>query len=433
MTPNGRRSIFARTAAAGVVSALLAAAAAAPSAECREGAGDADPFAAGEPIRLAIGNGLTSFIVSCPRSDDVAMRLEIGAGASSDPEGKEGLAALALDALLGPRSGPYPGGTIDAGPDSTSVRFRCEARSFGAALGALAERLGRAAAAVDGASVEAAKKRAAERAGAPGARADEALAALVFGAGHPAGRAWRGTLRSIEAIGLEDARRFAAEATSPARAALAAAGPIAGVDSLAEFPIRLAAWPEAAPARSASPPPPPAVARKGRRALLLAGGEGKGLEVRAAFFLPPRSDPRLSRAAAAAAVALSSPPAGSVAGSFSMRAYGRPGSSLLVVAFGVSKPEDAARALASVEASLASARASFAAEKPIPGLADLPPETRAAVAVLDANLDDDGTSALPAASAPAVDLDAWSAVVAGADARAAETALRAIGLSIEKP
>lgn len=392
-----------------------------------------DPFAGGGTLRLAVGNGLTALVVADPKAAEVTVRLEVAPGAAADPEGKEGLAAVTVAALLGEKSGDFPGGAVEPGPATTTVRFRVAARAFGPALGALAARLAAAGAGPAPASFDTARQAAIERAKSPAAAADRALTALLFGSGHPAARAWGGSADTLGAIKIDDARAILGPGIAASRSTLAVVGPIVGVDALAEIPIRLAAWPgKKAPAASTASS---AIPRQGRRAALVPAA-GDSHEVRAAFLLPPRSDARLPRAATAAAAALRSL-AGAAPGSLELRFHGRRAdASVLVVAFRSARPEDAAAALAQAEAALAGARAAAARpEGAVPGADSLPPDWRAAIALLESNPDEDGyapKAAAGAAAPPAIDLDAWAAVVAGPAAEKADAALRAGGFAIEK-
>lgn len=420
------RSLFALALALFVSAALPAAAAPAPQDESE------DPFAGGGTLRLAVGNGLTALVVADAKAKDVAVRLEIAGGAAADPGGLEGLSAVALAALLGERSGDYPGGAIEPGPSTTTVRFRVDAKAFGPALGALAARLAGGGTLVTPASLESALGLARERAKSSGAAADRALAALLFGPGHPAARAWAGSADTLGAIRMDDVRTLFAGGIPASRSTLAVAGPIVGVDALAEIPIRCAAWPARKSAAAAASPASAPIPRQGRRAATVPA-EGDAHEVRAAFLLPPRSDARLPRAAAAAAVALRSLP-GAAPGSLEIRFHGRRAdASVLVVAFRVDRPEDAATALAQAEAALAGARAaSETGDGPVRGADALPSDLRAAIALLESNPDDDGAVPKAPAKTAAIDLDAWVAVVAGRESARAEAALRSGGFAVEK-
>lgn len=182
-------------------------------------------------------NGLRVWTVRHPQVPVIAFDLVVGRGASSDPIGKEGLAALTADMLdegSGSRSAIEMHEALarlgaqfdtDIGSDAASVSVTVLTRFAARALMLLADVVARPALRdPDFARVRQLRlHRLTQLRDMPGAVADRAFLRLLYGT-HPYGHAPIGTEAALASITAEDVREFHAAALRPSAATLIAVG-----------------------------------------------------------------------------------------------------------------------------------------------------------------------------------------------------------------
>jgi zinc protease len=185
----------------------------------------------------------------------VTVGLAIDAGAAYDPVHQWGLASASADLLDEGAAGRDAVqlsdafarlGThldIDVGQDTALLSFTTLARNLDAALGLLSDVLIRPhQAAADFQRIrELRTSRLRQLKSSATATADRAFLEGIFGA-HPYGHGTIGTTRSLEAITLDDVRRFSGEMHVPARALLVVAGDVSAGTVFASARSHFGEW-----------------------------------------------------------------------------------------------------------------------------------------------------------------------------------------------
>jgi zinc protease len=187
--------------------------------------------------KSALANGLRVWTVRHAQIPVVAFSLLVRRGASSDPAGKHGLAAMTAD-MLDEGSGNLSAiemheaiarlGTqleTDIGADAAVAGFTVLSRFSGRALALLADVVARPALREhDVARVRQLRlHRLTQLRDVPGAIADRAFLSLIYGA-HPYGHSPIGTEQSLASMTVEDVQTFHARAIRPSVATLIAVG-----------------------------------------------------------------------------------------------------------------------------------------------------------------------------------------------------------------
>ncbi|HEX8796441.1 MAG TPA: pitrilysin family protein [Polyangiaceae bacterium] len=218
-------------------------------------------------------NGLTVWLLERHEAPVVACDVTVPTGASSDPQGKGGLAYVTANML---DEGAGKRGAIDLAKaiDDLGARIDTDANADAmfVSLAVLKRNLGDAFA-IYGDVVARPRLEAAEfkrvkdlwhnellaRAKEPDATARVVYRVALFGPNHPYGHPWDGTPKSAAAIGLEDVKRFYKTAWRPDRATLVCAGDTTQAELAPLLQSAFGAW--KAPATPAPPaviPPAPA-------------------------------------------------------------------------------------------------------------------------------------------------------------------------------
>jgi zinc protease len=227
--------------------------------------GPAKPFSFPDIEKTTLPNGLRVWTVSHPQVPVIAFDLLVCRGASADPPGKEGLAALTADMLdegSGDRSAIEMHESLarlgaqfdtDIGSDFASVSVTVLTRFAGRALALLADVAARPALReADFARVRQLRlHRLMQLRDMPAIVADRAFLKLIYGA-HPYGHSPIGSEASLTGLTVDDVRAFHVAAIRPSVATLIAVG-----DCDHHAVVRLAAdafgdWRDA----SADGPPP---------------------------------------------------------------------------------------------------------------------------------------------------------------------------------
>jgi predicted Zn-dependent peptidase len=194
------------------------------------------PFAAPVPEVVTLANGLKLFVVEKPGDGIEALSLVVRSGAAQDPANLPGLASLSLEMLEAGSAGRSQT-EMAAAADAIGASLNASAGSDGSVIGAsaMATQLDKLVAlfadlALKPNFAEADWKRLLGRREAellaqraePREAASRAFARAVYG-DHPYGRPADGTLESVKAMKLDDARAFFA-GFRPEEAALVAVG-----------------------------------------------------------------------------------------------------------------------------------------------------------------------------------------------------------------
>jgi predicted Zn-dependent peptidase len=202
----------------------------------------------------------------------VSVRLVVPAGSAADPPGKAGLAALTAEMM---EQGSGKRGSLEIARaveelgasletwttrDASGARLDVTKDQLGPALAILAEVAGKPRfeasewKRVKSLWIGDLKNRAADA----DAVAQQAAAAVIFGAEHPYGHLPEGTLREVESLSLEDVKKFHAAQWRPDRATLVVAGDL-GADELQTLvPSAFSDWkPGKGTAPAAVQPGPP--------------------------------------------------------------------------------------------------------------------------------------------------------------------------------
>lgn len=211
----------------------------------------------------------------------VTVRLLLRAGSAWDPRGKEGLALLVARLVgdAGTARRPYAQVTEALYPLGASLTVRCdrelasiEATVHRDCFDALTELLLEAVLSPGFAEPDLARLRQRQlshlvstlRAASDELLGLEVLQQAIFGAGHPYGHAPEGTVRAVESLTAEDARRFHAEAWTRARLVVGVAGGYTEAQA-----DRLASGLSGLPAGVAPAPIPAPLPPTGREAVLV--------------------------------------------------------------------------------------------------------------------------------------------------------------------
>jgi zinc protease len=217
-----------------VLTALLAAAAAAPSAPVRSTA----------PVEEVVGAaGVRAYLMREPSIPFLSLSLHFKGGSAVDPEGKEGLAYMAAG-LLDEGAGPYDSQAFRAELEDNAIRLSFDADRDGVSgeLKTLTDRRGHAfellrlaltAPRFDTEPVERVRSQILaelrRRETDPDYLSSRAWFAAAF-PGHPYGRPTRGTALSIPAVTAEDCRAFAASRLARDRLVVGVAGDITAAE-----------------------------------------------------------------------------------------------------------------------------------------------------------------------------------------------------------
>jgi zinc protease len=230
------------------------------------------PYLPPAPAVVPGVNGITVWLLERPEVPIVSCNLAIVAGASSDPQGKAGLAyatANMLDEGAGTRGAIDLARAIDnlgarihtdANADASFVSLTVAKHNFGRAFALFGDVVARP-------RFEAAEfKRVKDlwanellaREKDPDATARVVYRVVLFGADHPYGHAWDGTRQSEKAVTLDDVKRFYATEWRPDRATLVCAGDVTAQELTPLVSAALGTWkspPKPAPEPVVPSPP----------------------------------------------------------------------------------------------------------------------------------------------------------------------------------
>ena len=215
--------------------------------------------------RLSLSNGVNVLLVGVHEVPVVEVVLVVRAGATADPAGREGTAAMTADLLDEGAGGKdalaladaidFLGATIGAGAswDASTVRLRVPVARLDAALALMAD------VALRPDFPEAELRRLRKEAltdllqarDVPGAIASRALAQAVFGPGHRYGRPQAGGAAEIASFTVADLRAFHAARYTPSAASLVVVGDVTAT-VLPALEKAFGSW----KASSAGPAPP---------------------------------------------------------------------------------------------------------------------------------------------------------------------------------
>jgi len=190
--------------------------------------------------RLSLSNGMSVLLVGVHEVPVVEVILVVRAGATADPQGREGLAAMTADLLDEGAGGKdalaladaidFLGATIGAGAswDASTVRLRVPVARLDDALALMADVALRPD--FPEAELQRLRKQALtdllQARDVPGAIASRALAQAVFGAGHRYGRPQAGGAAEIASFTVADLRAFHAARYTPTAASLVVVGDV---------------------------------------------------------------------------------------------------------------------------------------------------------------------------------------------------------------
>ena len=230
------------------------------------------PFVPPAPQVFAGTNGITVWLLERHQVPLVSCDIHVPTGASSDPRDKAGLAyvtANMLDEGAGTRGAIDLARAIDdlgaqigtdANADASFVTVTVLKRNLGKAFALFGDVVTRPR--MDSAEFKRVKDLWAnelrEREKDPDATARVVYRVALFGADHPYGHPWDGTIKTAKAIALEDVRTFYKSSWRPDRATLVCVGDIdkAGLSSLMD--AAFGAWKApATPMLAPVVPPPP--------------------------------------------------------------------------------------------------------------------------------------------------------------------------------
>jgi zinc protease len=199
--------------------------------------GAARPFAFPSIHKSVLPNGLQVWSVRHAAVPIVSYVLLVRSGSSTDPDGKEGLAAIAADMLdegsgdksaIGMHEALARIGAqfdTDIGADAALVGITTLAKSAARGLGLLADIVARPSLTeADFVRVRQLRlHRLTQLRDVPGAVADRTFMRLLYGS-HPYGHTPMGTEESVATLTIDDVRRFHADAIRPDTATLIAVG-----------------------------------------------------------------------------------------------------------------------------------------------------------------------------------------------------------------
>jgi len=225
--------------------------------------------------RTKLPNGLTVIVSERHDLPIVAVSVAFRAGSAADPQGKAGLARLTYQLLL-EGAGELDAAALDQALADLGTSASADATHDGGyvSVDVMTERLDAAMELLadivlrprlDPASFQHRKEQAlstlAYQVGNPSFLGMEAMAATLYGEGHPYGKPGSGTPATVANLTLQDARAFWARAAVPSQAALVFAGDIT-MDRAVELATRyFGQWKgEAQP--QPEPPAPPVEPRR---------------------------------------------------------------------------------------------------------------------------------------------------------------------------
>lgn len=226
------------------------------------------PFVPPAPAVFTATNGVTVWLMERHDVPLVACDLVVPSGASSDPKGKAGLAYATANML---NEGAGTRGALDLARaiDDLGARIDtdADADSSTASLAVLKKNLAKGFAlfgdVVARPRFEAVEwKRVKdlwtnelrEREKDPQATARVVYRVALFGADHPYGHPWDGTLQSVKSVGLDDVRAFYKTTWRPDRATLVCAGDVTRAELTPLMDSAFGTW------KAPAAPPPPVVA-----------------------------------------------------------------------------------------------------------------------------------------------------------------------------
>jgi zinc protease len=210
--------------------------------------GPARPFAFPAVEKSRLANGLRVWTVRHPQVPVVAFVLLVARGSAADPPGQDGLAATTADMLdegSGDRSAIEMHESLarlgaqfdtDIGSDATVVSLTVLSRVADRAVALLGDMVARPALRED--DFERVRRlrvhRLAQLRDSPGTVADRAFLKLIYGA-DPYGHAPQGSESTLDALAVDDVRRFHAQGVRPSATTLVAVGDCdhAGITKLA--------------------------------------------------------------------------------------------------------------------------------------------------------------------------------------------------------
>ena len=230
--------------------------------------------------RLSLSNGMNVLLVGVHEVPVVEVILVVRAGATSDPAGRDGLAAMTADLLDEGAGGKdalaladaidFLGATIGAGAswDASTVRLRVPVARLDDALALMADVALRPD--FPEAELQRLRKEALtdllQARDVPGAIASRALAQAVFGTGHRYGRPQAGDAGEIASFTLADLRAFHSSRYTPAASSLVVVGDVTAA-VLPSLEKAFGSW--KASSTAAAPPAVPAPRQLSSRSVWL--------------------------------------------------------------------------------------------------------------------------------------------------------------------
>jgi len=190
-------------------------------------------------VREELPNGFRVWVIEAHMVPSVTVALVVDCGTAADPPDRPGLAGVAVDMLdegAGGRSAIELADAfgdlgcelmLDAGADVTTLSFTSITRVLPKALALLGDVVRRPdhREADFRRVIELRRHRLQQRSRSAGAVADRALMTAIFGP-HPYGHGALGTTAALDAMSLDETRRFWADAFAPEAATLVVAGDV---------------------------------------------------------------------------------------------------------------------------------------------------------------------------------------------------------------
>ncbi len=265
--------------------------------------GPADTFREPDVARSKLPNGMDMVSMRHDELPLVQLQLVFASGTSADPADLEGVCQLAgsmhfegttkRDKFAFENALEELGADVDvfSGADRTVFSMQCLADRMDASMALLAEAL--LSPSFPASEFEDLKQRTLmnlkRQSDQPQWIAARVTQRILFGDGHPYSRMGSGTPASIDAISLDDVRRFSGEAFTPGNATLVVVGAVDPEVVQRAFGRHFAAWTGAAPARTEFPEP---AAPKGRTVYLVDKPGDTQSTISIAQLGLARSDPR---------------------------------------------------------------------------------------------------------------------------------------------
>ena len=230
------------------------------------------PYLPPAPEVFTATNGITVWLLERHQAPVVSCSVTVPTGASSDPRGKAGL-AHATAGMLDEGAGKLGALDLAAAIDALGARITTDANADASfvSLTVLKRNLDKAFA-IFGDVVARPRFEAAEfkrvkdlwrnalleRQKDPDATARVVYRVVLFGPDEPYGHPWDGTIKSAQAIGLEDVKRFYVSAWRPDRATIACAGDMTRPEVTSLLEQAFAKWkaPPSAPQQPVAPGAP---------------------------------------------------------------------------------------------------------------------------------------------------------------------------------